>query len=148
MMILQNLSGKLTGYGDAISHKGNTVKLSSCGFLPFGFAENPTEAKVTNFLPCGGFTGIQCGFCPPEGEITVLRIIEDKFDYHILYFVGKALKTPLRQGYMPAVDVELNDGVEKLVSNYNGQHFAFCYGDYSQEIETYAQLKKIKTVRV
>ena len=148
MMLLQNLSGKLTGYGDAISHKDNVVKLSSCGFLPFGFANDPTEAKVTNFLPCGGFTGIQCGFCPPEGEITVLRVIEDKFDYHILYFVGKALKTPLRQGYMPAVDVELAEGVEKLVSNYNGQHFAFCYGNYSREIETFAKLKQIKVVRV
>ena len=148
MMLLQNLSGKTTGYGDVISHRENKVRLSSCGFIPFEFSAAAKEAKVTNFMPHDGFTGIQCGFCPPEGKVTVMRLIEDKFDYHILYFTGNALKTPLRQGYMPAMDVEPDGEVEKLAENYNGQHFAFCMGDFSREIETYAKLNKIKTVRI
>ena len=145
MTILNYLSGQTAGYGDVITHFDNTVKLSSCGFIPFSTGAGN---RVRNFMKHDGFNGIQCSFCPREGKVTVLRLIEDKCDYHILYFTGEIKKTALRQDYMPALDVEMDGRIEDLVKNYNGQHFAYCFGDHASAIEAYALLAGFKTIRV
>jgi hypothetical protein len=75
-------------------------------------------------------------------------MVEDIGDYHIVYFTGQGLPTQMRQGYMPALDVELDGDINELVKNYAGQHFAICYGDISNEIEDYCTLMGIRSVRV
>jgi hypothetical protein len=49
---------------------------------------------------------------------------------------------------MPALDVELDGKVSDFVKEYAGQHYALCFGDKSKELEHYAVLMGIKTVRV
>lgn len=147
MMILAYLSGDTVTYGDAINHTGNVVKLSSCGFVPFSMGCKGKQC-IRNFMPHPGFAGIQCSFTLRPEKVTVLRLIEDKCGYHILYFIGKGLDTKLRQGYMPALDVELEGDISKLTENYSGQHYAICYGDLSAKIEALATILGIKTIRI
>ena len=146
MMILHYLSGGVISYGDAMHHEGNTVKLSSCGFVPFSMGVK--ERKISNFLPHPGFTGIQPSFVMHPGKVTVLRLIEGIGSYKLLYFTGQGLDTELRQGYMPALDVQLDGDINRLVEHYSGQHYAICYGDISDRVEALATIMGIETIRI
>jgi L-fucose isomerase-like protein len=146
MMILHYLTGGVVSYGDAMHHQDNILKLSSCGFIPFSLGAG--DKKICNFLPHPGFTGIQPSFVQKPGRVTVLRLIEGTGSYKILYFTGLGLETALRQGYMPALDVQLDGDIHKLVKNFSGQHYAICYGDVSARIEALANIMGIETIRI
>ena len=147
MTILKLLSGNTVTYGDTINHSGNIVKLSTCGFAPFSLGLEG-EREIRKFMPHPGFNGIQCSFVLKPGKVTVIRLIENQCDYHLLYFTGEGLNSELRQGYMPALDVKLDGDISKLVKNYSGQHFAICYGDLSLEIADLARILGIGLIRV
>lgn len=147
MMTLHFLSGQVVSYGDAISHVDNAVKLSPCGFMPFSMGE-PGKQLIQPFMPDRGFSGVQTSFVMRPEKVTVLRLIEDIGSYHFLYFVGQGLPTELRDGYFPALDVQLSGDIQKLIEHYSGQHYAICYGDYSREIESLARILKIRAIRV
>jgi len=147
MAILNLLSGETVTYGDAMNHTENIVKFSTCGFAPFSLSREKFP-EIRKFMPHPGFTGIQTSFVLKPGRVTVMRLIEDQSDYHIVYMTGEGLDTDLRQEYMPAIDVRLDGDIKTLIKSYSGQHYAICYGDYSDEIEVLAQILDIKTVRV
>lgn len=147
MVILNYLAGRAVTYGDVINHEGNVAKFSSCGFIPYSFGEDG-KREIRKFLPHPGFSGIQNSFVLKPGKVTVMRLVEDKCDYHIVYLTGEGLETELRQGYMPALDVKLDGDMGKFIQYYSGQHYAICYGDISEEIEDLANILGIKAVRV
>jgi L-fucose isomerase-like protein len=130
-----------------MNHSENTVKFSSCGFLPFSMGE-PGGALIRNFMPHPGFSGIQCSFALRPERVTLLRLIEDRCSYHMLYFTGMGEKPELRGGYMPALDVTLDGDVSELVKNYSGQHYAICYGDTSKQIEMLSRLTGIRALGI
>lgn len=147
MMILHYLSGQVVTYGDAINHEGNILKISPCGFLPFSMGV-PGQQYIQPFMPNRGFTGVQTSFVMRPERVTVLRIVEDIGDYHILYFTGSGQDTQLRDGYFPALDILLDGDINELLNQYSGQHYAVCYGDISAEIEDLANILKIKAFRI
>jgi L-fucose isomerase-like protein len=147
MLIMHYLTDTTVTYGDIMNNSRNVVKLSTCGFLPFSMG-NEGSQMIRNFMPHPGFNGIQCSFTLRPGIVTVMRLIEDKCSYHILYFTGEGLETELRQEYMPALDVRIDGDIEKLLSNLSGQHYAICYGDISDKIEEFAQMTGIRTIRI
>jgi len=147
MAILNYLSGEVVTYGDAINHEGNVIKFSSCGFIPFSVgAEGKKE--IRKFMPHPGFNGIQNSFVMKPGHVTVMRLVEDRCDYHIVYATGEGLNTELRQGYMPALDIRFDGDVRKFIDNYSGQHYAICYGDLSLKLEDLARILGIKAIKV
>lgn len=139
-LMLAYVSGSVTAYGDVLNfNKDGTFKLSPCGFIPFSMG-NETELRLRNFMPGVGFSGVQNSFCYRPGKVTLLRLVEDKCDYHLLLMTGEGVSTPLRQGYMPAIDIKPDGSLEKMMGNFGGQHFAMCYGDYANEIHDLAKL--------
>ena len=146
MMMLNLLSGRVVSYGDAINHMGNTLKLSACGFLPFSMGVPDTQYIQPFTAP--GFTGIQTSFVMRPERVTVMRLIEDIGDYHILYMTGNGQKTQKRDGCFPALDIELDGDINQLIEQYSGQHYAICYGDVSSEIQDLARILKIKAIRI
>jgi len=139
MLALKFLSGKMTAYGDALDvNSEGIVKFSPCGYIPYELGIG--EKRIRNFMPGYGFNGLQNSFPFKEGVITYLRIAEDMDGYHFIYGKGTGLPTELRQGYMPALDVQLECSAEDFIKNFAGQHYAFCYGDYTSEL---AVLEKI-----
>ena len=145
MLLLHFLSGETVTYGDTLSHTGNTIKFSSCGFLPFNMGHGKREMECFNH---SGFSGIHTKFVMAAGPVTFARIVEDIGTYHLLYGTGRGKETVLRDGCMPALDVELDGSAGNFVKEYAGQHYALCYGDKSGELEHYASLMGIKAVRV
>lgn len=49
---------------------------------------------------------------------------------------------------MPALDVELDGDANELCKHYAGQHYALAYGDWADELESFAKLMGIKTIRI
>jgi len=145
MLLLHFLSGGTVTYGDALSHEGNTVKFSACGFLPFSMGQGKREMECFNH---SGFSGFHTKFVMAAKPVTFARIVEDIGTYHLLYGTGQGRETALRDGCMPALDVELDGSAVNLIREYAGQHYALCFGDQSGELEHYASLMGIKTVRV
>ena len=146
MQILNALTGRPVTYGDALTHSGNVVQFSPCGFMPFSMGASAT--KVQKFMEHPGFSGIQVsGVLRPE-RITFLRLVEDIGSYHFVYGTGKGLKTEPRGGCMPALNVELDGSIEKLCREYAGQHYALAYGDLSAEIESLSKIMGIPAIRV
>lgn len=147
MLILQYLTGQVISYGDAITHSGNKLKMSPCGFMPYQLAGS--EPVVDNFLEGVGFTGIQNCFTMKGGKVTVFRLIEDVGTYHMLYTTGEGLAdTKLRQGHMPALDIIPDCDINSLVKEYHGQHFAICYGDVTSELKKLADMLGIEAIRL
>jgi L-fucose isomerase-like protein len=111
MVLLNLLSGETVTYGDVVTHYADTVKFSSCGFLPLSMGCGELNA-------CGfshaGFSGIHAGYVMRPGKVTFARLIEDIGSYHILYGCGQGKETPLRDGDMPALDVELEGDIDDL----------------------------------
>jgi len=145
-LILHYLTGQVVTYGDSINHAGNAVKFSSCGMLPPSLGCG--DKMIRRFLPHPGFNGLQMSFVMRPERVTFLRLVEDVGTFHFLYGAGTGLPTELRQGYMPALDVELDGNVNELVQNYAGQHFALCYGDVTSRIDSLARVLHINGVRI
>lgn len=145
MLLLHYLSEKTVTYGDVLSHAGNTIKFSACGFLPFSMGQGKREMACFNHP---GFSGIHVKYVMAAKPVTFARIIEDIGTYHLLYGTGQGRETALRDGCMPALDVELDGSSADFVREYAGQHYALCFGDMSAELEHYALLMGIKAVRV
>ncbi len=140
MMILQYLTGQSIGYGDAITSRPGGLKLSPCGFMPYGIASD-AGCEICDFMPGVGFCGIQNRGVMKPGEVTCLRLVEDMGGYHMLVFRGHGrADTKPRQGYMPALDIDLDFPVEKLEARYSGQHFALCYGDVTDDLAALAEM--------
>jgi L-fucose isomerase-like protein len=108
----------------------------------------PGKPRIRKFMPNRGFEGLLSSFTLKPGRVTVMRLIEDIGDYHMLFFTGEALESEPREGYFPAVRVRLDGNIDGLTANYAGQHFALCYGDQSEKITDLARILKIKAVRV
>ena len=143
MMILQYLTGQEIGYGDAITSIPGGVKLSPCGFMPYGIASD-AGCEICDFMPGVGFCGIQNRGVMKPGEVTCLRLVEEMGSYHMLVFRGRGrADTKPRQGYMPALDIDLDFPTEKLEERYSGQHFALCYGDVTGELKMLAGMLDI-----
>ena len=136
-VVLNYISGQVSGYGDAINHIGNTLKLSPCGFMPFSLGCRPKKIIKSEYPY---FRGLLCSYVMRPEPVTLLRLVEDVGGFHLLYFTGQGLPSSLRGGDMPSLDIKIEGSMETLVRNYPGQHFAITYGDWSREIELLALL--------
>ncbi|MDD3840600.1 MAG: hypothetical protein PHP06_08520 [Clostridia bacterium] len=148
MVMLNYLSQSIVAYADVINiDDEGIVKMSPCGFIPYSLG-NPGEQRIRKFMPGVGFSGIQNSFVFKPGRVTMLRLVEDSCDYHLVYITGEGGSTELRQGYMPALDVKIDGSITKMIDNFAGQHYALVYGDLSKEIEELAQILDIDCIRV
>lgn len=145
-MILTAITGCTSTYGDSLSQEGNVIKFSPCGFMPFSMAA--PGVRVQKFMEHPGFSGIQvCGVMRPQ-RVTFLRLVEDVGSYHLVYGTGSGLPTEPRGGCMPALDVELDGDANELCKHYAGQHYALVYGDWADELESFAKLMGMQTIRI
>ncbi len=147
-LILHSLSGETATYGDIMHHdvEKNTIKVSPCGFLPFALGSEGACRIVQS--QDKKFAGIKCSFVMHPGKVTILRVVEDIGKYHLVYSVGEGLETELRGGSMPALDIKLNGKVTDLFAKLAGQHFAICYGDYSDALRNLGTILNMEVVEV
>ena len=144
LLMLSLLSNNVCAYGDALTHHGNVLTLSPCGFMPYSICDNCEICRFTS----PGFRGLHNNCVMRPERVTVMRLVEDVGTYHMLYFIGSGQPTKPRDGRFPSLDVLLDGDINQLVRSYAGQHFAICYGDYSSHLECLSTILGIKTARV
>lgn len=147
MLTLHYLSGQQIYYGDVLDWVGQRVYLSSCGFIPYETASAPEEIEIRNF-PHPGFEGICNSFTMRPGRMTWLRFAESVGGHFVDYGTGTAHLAERRQGWAPAVDLELDGDVDELIANLTTQHYTVCYGDFSAELEDIARVLRIPARRI
>ena len=146
-IIFHYITGQQIGYGDIFNNKGNLIKLSACGFAPFSVAKEGA-AKIEKMTRFEGFQGVNDRFVYRPGLVTFARLVEGCGEYKMVVATGKGIETEIRQGCMPALDVELDGSLEKLMENFNGQHYAICYGDITQMLSEVCKMLGIQVVRI
>ena len=143
--LLHYLSGQVVNYGDILDLQGSQALFSSCGFAPPSLAhEKPCICELGH----PGFDGIICSFTLKRGPVTFARLVEGRGDYRLNYGTGVGVETALRQGRFPALEVQLDGSPEKLMETMASQHFALCYGDYTEAIEDTCRALGIEAVRI
>ena len=147
MLTLHYLSGQEIYYGDVLDWVGQRVYLSSCGFIPFETASAPEEIEIRDF-PHPGFEGLCNSFTMKPGRMTWLRFAESVGGHFMDYGTGTAHRAERRQGWAPAVDLELDGDVDELIASLTTQHYTVCYGDFSTELENVARILRIPARRI
>ena len=146
MLILQYLTGQVVSYGDAITHSGNMLKLSPCGFMPYQLAGC---APTVNVFDAPGFTGLMNSFTMKPGRVTLARLVEDVGTYHIVCTAGEGLaSSKMRCGRFPSLDIIPDCPMEQLFGSFAGQHYAVCYGDVTDDLTRLAAMLGIRCVRL
>ena len=142
------LTGQEIGYGDAFNTRDNTIKLSACGFTPFGVAREGAAKieKMTRFE--AGFKGVNDRFVYRPGRITFARLVEGCGDYKMVVSTGEGIETKIRQGCMPALDVIPDGSLKGIMDNFNGQHYAIGYGDITGDLSSLCAMLGIEFVRI
>jgi len=80
--------------------------------------------------------------------MTWLRFAESVGGHFVDYGTGTAHLAERRQGWAPAVDLELDGDVDELIANLTTQHYTVCYGDFSAELEDIARVLRIPARRI
>ncbi|MFB0545800.1 MAG: hypothetical protein ACETWB_02720 [Anaerolineae bacterium] len=147
MAILHYLTEQAIYYGDALDYVRNKVYLSSCGFVPYSLADPADEAFIRPTAH-PGFKGILNSFPLKPGRVTFLRLAEGRGDYFFTYGTGAGLPSTRRQGWAPAIDVQLDGDVNVFIEKLTTQHYPLAYGDLSAEIEDLAWIVGIPACRI
>jgi len=146
MLILQYLTGQVIAYGDAITHSGNTLKLSPCGFMPYQLAGS---TPIVDEFNAPGFTGLQNCFTMKPGKVTLIRLVEDIGSYHIVCTTGEGLaSSKMRCGRFPSLDIVPGCNMMDLAKQYAGQHYALCYGDVTDDLACLSSMLGIECRKI
>lgn len=165
MLILNYLTDQVIYYGDITDVKDNKIWLTSCGMIPYKLADPEKEIVINNFSLLfkylrekeKGFSkgwsdelfkGLMNSVTLKPGKVTYMRLVEDIGNYHMLYGTGEGLKTDLRQGVMPGLEVQIDGNIDDLTDNFPSQHLAICYGDVSKELLDLCNILKIGSKRI
>jgi L-fucose isomerase-like protein len=146
MAMLAYLSGSITTYGDVLDVRGDRVLLSACGFAPFSLAEPGKPVRIAKFDE-PGIDGLFNSFALRSGRVTIARLVEGQGDYRLIVATGQGLESELRQGFYPALEVQLDGGTAAFVDTMPSQHYAFCYGDHAAALDQLGRLLGIEVIR-
>ena len=147
MIIQRYLTGQAIPYGDVLDRVDNRLLFSSCGFAPFETASSPGDIEIRPaILPY--FKGVTNSFVLKPGPVTVLRLSEGIGSYRLTYGTGTGLPTERRQGWAPALEVELDGDADDFLAQVTTQHYSIAYGDLSREIESLARMLRVDVLRV
>ncbi len=147
MIIQHYLTGQTIPYGDVLDRVDNRLLFSSCGFAPFETASSPEDIEIRPaILPY--FKGVTNSFVLKPGKVTVLRLSEGIGTYRLTYGTGTGLPSERRQGWAPALEVELDGDADDFLAHVTTQHYSIAYGDLSREIESLARMLRVEVLRV
>lgn len=150
MMIYYMLSDNVTTYGDILDYDEdkNIAMFSACGYAPFSLVQNKTPVLSELEYDKWGFAGILSSNVYKKGKISFGRLFEQTGSYGFVYGTGSGIDTNLRGKMFPALNVELDGKVEKLIEAAPTQHFAFVYGDLTQRLQFFLRIMNIQEIQI
>ena len=147
MLTLHYLTGQEIYYGDVLDWSDQRIYLSSCGFVPFGTASAKGPTEIRDF-PYPSFKGLCNSFTLKPGRVTWLRFAESVGGHFLHFGTGTGHETQRRQGWAPAIDLEMDGNVQEFIGSLTTQHYTLCYGDLSAEIVDLARILRVPAHRI
>jgi len=140
--VLSYLSGQSIAYGDILNVQNGEALLSACGFAPYSTAHDPSKVVLRD-IGHPGFNGPVVSLVMKKGKVTYMRINEKDCGYIMGMGTGEGLDTELRQGKFPALKFKINGSQENFLKSLHSQHYALCYGDYTEHLKELCEFLKI-----
>lgn len=145
MLALHYLTGEVVTYGDVLDWDDGTVLMSACGFLPFSMAHGDVVIRELGYR---GFKGPLVSAVMRPGKVTLFRFNEGRGDFHANIVVGQGIETQHRMGRFPALNVRVNCDRETFFDAIASQHYALCYGDAGDSLETLCDYLGVSVTRL
>ena len=142
-VILSYLSGQSITYGDILNVQNGEALFSACGFAPYSTALDPSKVELRD-IGHSGFNGPVVSLVMKKGKVTYMRINEKDCGYVMGMGTGEGLDTELRQGRFPALRFKINGSQENFLKSLHSQHYALCYGDYTEHLKELCEFLKIE----
>ncbi|MCD4668956.1 MAG: hypothetical protein K8S14_00775 [Actinomycetia bacterium] len=133
-VILNYLSGQSITYGDILNVQNGEALFSACGFAPYSTALDPSKVELRD-IGHSGFNGPVVSLVMKKEKVTYMRLNEKDCGYIMGMGTGEGLDTELRQGRFPALKFKINGSQENFLKSLHSQHYALCYGDYTEHLK-------------
>lgn len=150
-VIIHELTGTKAMFLELFEFYERSVLMASCGFAPFSLCKGDC-IKVQEH-DWGGAGGLMNVSELETGKVTLLNLSVKKGQMYIHLVTGNA-KTPenfQEEGWkdgkgpkIPALEIELDEDIEKFQDNIAGPHYIVAYGDITELMKLYCTFTGIK----
>ena len=145
MELLLHLSGRAVNNTDLLypDEEKNTILFAHCGSSGFSIADGTVELAPVRLAD----HGVCCRFTAMPGRVTAVNICGHGETFRLSYMVGQALPCGMEFPGNPTVIrfekpvAEIN---EWILANGIGHHWMVGYGDFSEELNRFCRLQKIR----
>ena len=141
-VILNLLTGQAIAYGDILNVQNGEALFSACGFAPYSTAQDPTKVELRD-IGHPGFNGPIVSLVMKKEKVTYMRLNEKDCGYVMGIGTGEGLDTELRQGRFPALKFKINGSEDSFLKSLHSQHYALCFGDYTEHLKELCEFLKI-----
>jgi L-fucose isomerase-like protein len=147
-MILNNVSGRVTTYGDVLGFLDNGIICAACGFAPKCFLapDKPEICKHTAL-----YSGLLITSAFKKEVVTIIRMANENAGFK-MHLIKGHLEDPGNfheigcPQYAGMAIVFENKNVETFKQEMMSQHYAVVFGDYENEIREFCRLMNIRVV--
>ena len=149
MKLLYELSGKPVNNTDLLylDNERNTILFAHCGSSGFSIAGGEIELAPVRLAECG----VCSRFVAMPGKVTAVNICGHGEKFRMAVMVGEAIPCGMEFPGNPTVirfDKDVNDINREIMKNGIGHHWMVGYGDFSDELESFCNIKNIKFYKI
>lgn len=156
--ILCKLSGNLPVFLEwsAFDTESDTLLLTHHGVVdPKVHASNNNICRITPSPEKWDFTGngFSVEFCSKPGKVTLACLLDAKDGWKLLVSKGSCIELPTSPCYAPQFHFKhekyaIKEYIRQIVEEGVAHHVCLVYGDYSEELKTYAYYAGLQLVEI
>ncbi len=149
MKLLYELSGKPVNNTDLLylDNERNTILFAHCGSSGFSIAGGQIELAPVRLAECG----VCSRFVAMPGKVTAVNICGHGEKFRMAVMVGEAIPCGMEFPGNPTVirfEKDVNEINREIMKNGIGHHWMVGYGDFSDELERFCKIKKMKFYKI
>jgi L-arabinose isomerase len=150
-LIVKKITGQCAAYLEFYEFFEKSVLLGVPDFVPAEVVEGKVKVTPAAFGNISG--GLLNISTMKTGRLTLVRLSNtgDQYTMHICTGEGK-LKSWEEAGWthpapqLPSLEIFLDSPVEEFAQSISGQHYIIAYGDHSEPLKDFCNLKDIRVV--
>ena len=149
MKMLYELSGKPVNNTDLLdfNYDDNSILFAHCGSSGFSIADGEIELAPVRLAE----TGVCCKFLMKPGKVTAVDICGNGDNFRMSVMVGDAIPCGMEfPGNPMTIQFEkpLDQINEEIMQYGSGHHWMVAYGDHSEALRRFCQIKGMNYYRI
>ena len=149
MKMLYELSGKPVNNTDLLdfNYEDNSILFAHCGSSGFSIAEGEIELAPVRLAE----SGVCCKFLMKPGKVTAVDICGNGDNFRMSVMVGDAIPCGMEfPGNPMTIQFEkpLDQINEEIMQYGSGHHWMVAYGDHSEALRRFCQIKGMNYYRI